>query len=512
MKKIKKILGVLLAAATVCNFAACGKKSGGDAVTLEWWYRGNGMQADTQLVEDTLNEKLKNYEGMDNVKIHLNCSPASDYQTNVTLAMSGGKQIDILNTVNLNFDDMCNDGYLLDIDEYINKNEKLKNTLPDWLWKLGGYNGKTYMVPNYQMAALRTYVVFPKAYTDVFPQFETMKKILKNKNSTVEETAKIFEDYLLAVRKAYPNEQKYLYPIGKDYNEQVGFAPQSDKLTGTHRYYADENKVANQYATPWAKESYRYSAQWYEKGYIHPDISTIDINNFINQNMMNPTSFIYSLNHGMYDDARYAEEMKKTYGFDVEAVSVTDDFYQQYTWEAGGNCVTKMCKNPDKAMRFIELMTTEEGKDIYNLMVYGIEGKHYEKTGENTIRTFEYDGSQGGGSTSYAAMKWIIGNTFNAYINQGGSEEFNALALEINKSDRLRKSPLIGLRPNTNDVRTKIEQIQAIATEYKDTLSYGIMGSKWENTYTEFEDKLKLAGDEDIINCYTKQIEEFLKK
>jgi len=207
----------------------------------------------------------------------------------------------------------------------------------------------------------------------------------------------------------------------------------------------------------------------------------------------------------------YSKTLSESYGFDVVAIALKDTFYQGYTWASGGNCVTVTCKHPDKAMRLIELMNTEEGKELYNLMVYGIEGKHYEKIDDNHIKTFEYDTTQGGVSTSYAAMKWIIGNSYNAYINQGGSEELDKLSKEINESDKLVKSPLMGFHSNTDNIKSNLDQLSAIVTEYSNTLSFGIMGSKWEEKYNEYEEKIKLAGHEDVINEYNAQIGEFLK-
>ena len=34
-----------------------------ETVTLYWWFRGNGEQADTELVNAKVNEMLKSYEG-----------------------------------------------------------------------------------------------------------------------------------------------------------------------------------------------------------------------------------------------------------------------------------------------------------------------------------------------------------------------------------------------------------------------------------------------------------------
>ena len=92
MKVLRKSILIILCCAMVLPLFSCSAGNADKQITLEWWYRGNGQQADTELVEKALNEKLHTYEGMENVNIGLNCYPASDYYTNVTLAMSGGKQ------------------------------------------------------------------------------------------------------------------------------------------------------------------------------------------------------------------------------------------------------------------------------------------------------------------------------------------------------------------------------------------------------------------------------------
>ena len=74
-----------------------------DPVTLVWWYRGNGEQKDTKMVQDALNEKLKTYPGLEHVTVELKCYTSSEYKQAVTLAQSSKEQIDILNTVNLDF-------------------------------------------------------------------------------------------------------------------------------------------------------------------------------------------------------------------------------------------------------------------------------------------------------------------------------------------------------------------------------------------------------------------------
>ena len=125
----------------------------GKPVTLEWWYRGNGVQKDTEMVEDAFNELLQTYPGMENVTVHFNCYTGGEYKNSVILAQSASQQIDILNTVGLDFAEEVEKGSFLALDDYLSSNEALKGELPDWLWELGSIDGHTYIVPNYQRAA-----------------------------------------------------------------------------------------------------------------------------------------------------------------------------------------------------------------------------------------------------------------------------------------------------------------------------------------------------------------------
>ena len=105
-------------------------------------------------------------------------------------------------------------------------------------------------------------------------------------------------------------------------------------------------------------------------------------------------------------------------------------------------------------MRFLEVLNTEEGKEVYNAVVYGLEGVHYEKLSENRIKTFEYDGTQGGADTTYAGIKWIIGNTTLAYLNQACADDLNDLVNMVNNNPDNVTSPIMGFRFNLSRCST----------------------------------------------------------
>ena len=479
-------------------------------VTLEWWYRGNGIQKDTELVEEAFNELLKTYPGMENVTVNFNCYTGSEYNA-VILAQSASQQIDILNTVGLDFAEEVGKGSFLALDDYLASNDTLKQELPDWLWELGSIDGHTYIVPNYQRAANMMYFITPKEYMDKYGDLDAMREILQDKDRDVETIAAAMEDYCEAVQAGEGN-NKYMPPLGSSYSTQYGFTDRYDTIYGKFIKSKDSDKVENIYMTEDILKAYEISAEWYKKGYIHPDILTINGKDFEGANMMNEVSHIYCINNQAGDEESVSRYYSDTYGFEVYAIPLFTNYYITNTWAAGGNGITTKCQNPDKAMRLIELMTTEEGTALYNLVVYGIENTHYEKLDDTHIKTLEYDGTQGGVDASYAAMKWIMGNTFHAYLNQGCKDGENELALEINNATDNDISDLMGFSAKVADIATQLEQTQAVTEEYSMALQSGAMGDDWKAYYEDYESKMNNAGLQDILSTLQGQIDAFKAK
>lgn len=508
MKGIRTIILAVVCGFIVFSLFGCNTDTTEKQITLEWWYRGNGQQADTALVEEALNEKLHTYEGMENVNIGLNCFPASDYFTNVTLAMSSGKQMDILNTVSYDLSTLLEDGVYIGMDDYLS--DEMKSTLPDWLWAMGTYQNEIRFVPHYQRAANMNYLITPKKFSEYYDDFDKLRTALGNAQIDIKEIGTLLEEYLLAVRDAEPENTRYLRPIGKDIQYFEDF---NDRLAANSiAFYNQSEQIEHYMLTEEAQELMNVTAGWYEKGYLYPDVLTVDAAATLEgANMLNAVSSIFTLNNQIGDEQTVSQAYTNMYGIDVIALPIKNEYFVPSNWAAGGDGVTISCEHPEKAVEFIELMNCEKGKELYNLVVYGIEGRHYEKIDDTHIRTFEYNTTQGGISTSYAALKWVMGNTFNAYLNQGASEIENELSLSLNESDTTLKSKLIGFYPQKTTMQTQVEQISSITQEYQDALGSGVKGKDWRSYYAEFESKLKTAGLDEIKQELQNQVNEFRK-
>lgn len=492
MKLAKRLTALLLALVLVLSFAACSKttteqpaqdtantdtpadtqqettdtpaEETAEPIVLEWYYRGNGIQKDTELVETEFNKLLQTYPGMENVTVHLNCYTGADYPNAVSLAQSAGTQIDILNTVGLDFVDQVRLGTYAPLNDLLAENQALYNELPEWLWDLGSVNGEVYMVPHYQRASSQEYFVVPVEYLEKYGDEEAMRAVFSNPDRTVEEVAAVLEDFVTNVQ-AGEGPTKYMYPFGQSYTQMHGFRHRLDAISGDFVLFENSDKVEYLFTSDEAVKAYEISADWYDKGLINPDILTAEESEMTYGNMMNPVSYCFSMQNGAGSEELVSENLSKQYGFDVKAIPIWNNYFIANNWAAGGDGVTAKCEHPTEALRLIELMNTEEGIPLYNMVVYGLEGTHYEKLDDTHIKTFEYDGTQGGVDASYAAMKWIMGNTFHAYLNQGCVDGENEIAMEINSSDDNAKSAIMGFRVDTTSVQTQLEQINAVKAE-----------------------------------------------
>ena len=533
MKSAKKLLALILAVIMVLGLVACvqdtpnpsdtqgtnpsgstgtadstgGTEAPKDPVTLEWWYRGNGPQEDTEKVEAAFNELLKTYPGMEHVTVNFNCYDAANYAQAVTLAQSSNQTIDILNTVGLNFATEVQNGTYLPLDDLLS--DTMKAELPEWLWDLGSIDGKVYIVPNYQRAANMNYMIVPKAYMDKYGDLAEFKKLLNSGKWTVEEFAALQEKFVKAVQ-AGEGATHYAVPIGHSMinaNYMMGW---HDSIFGNYISPEASDTVVHKYMTEDAKKGFEIAARWYEEGLIHPEANSIKYADFTGKNLLNDVSFCYYFVNGAGPEEEIAATHSAQYGFDVYAIALSDHYFIKNSWGAGGNGVYAKSENPEEAMRLIELLNTEEGQKLYNMVVYGLEGEHWEWVDDTHIKTLEYSGTQGGSDTTYAAMKWIIGNTFYAYLNQGCIDGENEIALKIGEEGT--PSNLAGFIPVTKDLVDYNTQVNAVTTEYASTLESGVMGADWEDTYNAFVEKMKNAGDSKIVESLQNQMNTFLKK
>jgi putative aldouronate transport system substrate-binding protein len=163
------------------------------------------------------------------------------------------------------------------------------------------------------------------------------------------------------------------------------------------------------------------------------------------------------------------------------------------------------CKDPVSAMKMLNLMYTD--KAIMNLLVWGIEGKHYVRTKENS-NIITYPAGVTSANTGWGLnLGWEMGNQFLTYIWKGDSPDLWKQLSEFNKKAKASKA--MGFVFDNSSVKPQVAAVTNVINQYKIALEDG--QSDPAVALPKFIADLKANGINDIIKEKQKQLDEFLK-
>ncbi len=497
LRNIKAFLCVLSFVA-VSVFSGCSLENQADKenkTVLKWVMPGPGKQSDSDRVWEEFNRQIKNYNGFSDVDVYFEVIPSEDYRERFMLIQAGGASFDIAGTYMLDFQNEVKNGTFLDItglmEEYA---PDIKKEIPDWALKLTQVDSKQYAITNYQqMAAPMWGYQVNKEFAEKYMNIKNAEEAFLKSDILTNETLDVFEGYMdslkkngelnMGIRPGSTWALKGYLEINDDYVYRV----ENEKVTVESKLELETVKLLSE----------RFS-QWYKKGYIREDVLSADM-----------TRGVYDINHRQYH--KYAEEViNKSNKNEILLFRSSKNFYLPSYSTSGGNAIFSSCENPKKAMELLNLMYTKKGKDLYRLLVYGIENEHYKKTDGNKIEPIGYTGTQGTATAPYGLWKWIVGNTSNAYETVSDPEGWNDYVFnDWNKN--AMPSAIAGIYIDKTPIEVELSQCGAICAEYLNLLTGGA-SADWEIVYKEAMEKLKIAGNDKVKAYLQSVIDEYLRK
>ena len=163
---MKKLVSLILALLLALSFASVAAAEGGEKINLVYWYCGNGMQRDTQLVNDRINELLAQTPGMENVTVTLMPTLGNEYQQKLLLAMTAEEPVDIVSTFGAfaNVTDEFRRGTFIALDDLMAEIPDTVAELPGWILDYGKVDGKQYYIPTYQQNGNQRLFTIPTEY------------------------------------------------------------------------------------------------------------------------------------------------------------------------------------------------------------------------------------------------------------------------------------------------------------------------------------------------------------
>ncbi len=516
MKKMKQILSMLLAALLVCAlFMGCDGDTGeinyeddpAKQVTLTIALP-NAMQKDTAKVQDEINKQLETLLPNTKVELMMDANMADKW----ALWMSITKEIDIAHSgFATNIEDEVRKESYLELDELVEQYAPNIQKLQEEYWysyDMSSVNGTLYAIPNIQYLTKEAtsfkiwteaaaYVDLQALVDEAWSSDKTTKKFYEILTAGLEAAEKAGVDCSGCVSLT-------MYKIA-----QRGY----NILGGEDSCFcydnSDSGTILNFYETQEFKDFCEVMKLWASKGWVSKDILTGQWTD----KLYVSTTYRYKMDPVTGIQTPIVDAENPTHTIMVidkdENTTLTTDIGQNRTYYS----IPYTSKNPGRAMRFLDLINSDAGAPIINLLAYGIEGTHYEVTDKENgnIKAFEYE-AQGSNNVSYGVPCWMATNMMQGMYNVAPyTHEFKDYGKDyyLNRMNNYKKHALYGFSFDLEPINSEISKILKNNGEYAESIYCGIVADT-DTLIKELNDKNKAAGYDKVLKELQDQANAFL--
>lgn len=488
--KTKKILSTILCAAMsltmTAGLSSCGENAEGG--TLVWYVHGTAPE-DLDTVMAKANEIIEPEIGM-----KLEMRYLDGYGEKMKLKMASGEEFDLMFTgYNNNYQTAVSLGGLYDITDIV-KEQNIAEYMSQFYLDAATVDGRIYGLPNIQVVSNPICISIDKTVADELSLYDEMEAIEKAACSAknlddIKAYAVLLDDLFAQIKAGRPN----LYTINPEVDLLV--TPLYEKLAGASYLRRDgsSDKLETLYDDEIIKLSAEKNREWYEKGYIRNDIASKG--NTLTSDEERRQVAITQTTWKPGADVL----LEKTRQDKVVFAMLQEPYVKREGPLAAMTSVSATSKHPEEAVALMKLVSTN--KELFNILAWGIEGKHYTKDENGHVTEIENSGYNKIGENA-----WKLGNQFNAYLTAGQEDGIWEETEKMNNESM--KSPMLGFVPNTDPITTELSNITNVESEYKARKSFGTMdASEW---YDDYVKDMKAAGADKVNDELQKQYDEFL--
>jgi putative aldouronate transport system substrate-binding protein len=468
------VAAALLTGCTESRVSSLTAPAGLEPVELIWYYPQYKANADLQLVNDEIN---KITQERIHATVKLQPVDFASYEQKLNTIVAANESIDIIWTSNWLFPWRANakKGALRPLDKLLESHgQMLHQSLSERFWNDSKLDGSIYAVPNYQISAHQPSLVIVKRFIDKY-------KLDVSKIQKIDD----IEPFLKQIKEGEPG----IVPFGTTRGFYTNLIYGIDGHLPIYRNDPSHQILPD--VTPEMRKNFSLVHSWYTKGYIHEDAATLKSAADAYNKGNTAVWFDFTGKPGSEIEFKASNG-----GFDVVLIPLAQSVYTG----AGSsmNAISKMSKNPERAMMLLELVNTD--KQLYNLLVYGIEGMHYTKASGNYIQLHK-------NSNYVTNTDWVFGNIRNEYLPEGAPAD--KIEQTIQANDEAAVSPYYGFVFNTEPVKTELANVKAVNDEYYPALATGTIDP--DKYLPIYEEKLRKAGSDTIIAEKQKQLDAWLR-
>ena len=246
-------------------------------------------------------------------------------------------------------------------------------------------------------------------------------------------------------------------------------------------------------------------ADWYKEGYIRSDIMSIDTSTLTMPKNGEITDTTYVFSCDPYLTEADQEAAIADAGMDMTYLPIEENAYLIL----GGDtsyAIPYCADEPERAMMVLNAIYSQP--DLYNTLIYGIEGEDYTKNADGTITT-SYVGASPTADDSYGIQRWIIGSCKNALINNGTDPNYYADLEALEETARV--NPFLNFTFDRTNVEGICASLLNVYYEYGPQIDNGVAGDNWEELYNNYMAARKDAGIEELVTEFQNQLNAYIE-
>ncbi|HZG56685.1 ABC transporter substrate-binding protein [Paenibacillus sp.] len=445
-----------------------------EPVKLKWYFLSYGTPTDMDTIEAEFN---KYTQKLINATVDLVPVEAGDYEDKMNTVIASGEEFDIAWTSNWSF------GYVGNV----NKGAfyPIEDLLPEYapnVTRLFGdkledarINGSIYAIPIYQtMTQIQGFVV-QKRFADKY-----------NLDVSSIKTYTDLEPFLQQIKENEPD----IIPFGAAKDHSPIWSAYDISWTGVTFRNSDPTKIIHTDFEPEYEKHLQTMHKWFKNGWINQDAATApDLKSVLAKGNV-AVSQDFNLKAG--GEAGHKAENG---GHDVIYIPTQVPTFTGVT--ATMNAISHTSKNPERAVMLLDLMASNA--DMFNLLKYGIEGKHYNLNAEGKVVPIKDSGYPMG------VQGWVMGNETIGYLMEGQPDDTWEVTIERN--EKAQRSPLYGFTFNGENVKTEIAAMQSVSGEFGAGLQTGTLDPA--EYLPQLRDALKKAGVDAYLAEQQRQLDEW---
>ena len=486
--------------------------------TIQLMITGSGKQANSDKVWAAFNEQLQQY--VPNTTVEFIDVSFDEYSEKFSQVLASGEGVDLAWTGWLiNKPQNIADGNLMPLDDLLAEyGQGIVDVLGENVVEIhrNAADGKLYYLPSWQglCGERRGWLVVTEiaelAGDTWIEDTEAALNKWRNNYSGIEDFQAVLDQatkYLAAAKEAgklgagINTGRAFGWSMYNGMYSFLGVGGAEIGITYCDGTFTVKDGVAGEHYKLYAKTM----ADWYKEGYIRSDIMSVDTSTLTTPKNGEITDTTYVFSCDPYLTEADQEAAIADAGMDMTYLPIEENAYLIL----GGDtsyAIPYCADEPERAMMVLNAIYSQP--DLYNTLIYGIEGEDYTKNADGTITT-SYVGASPTADDSYGIQRWIIGSCKNALINNGTDPNYYADLEALEETARV--NPFLNFTFDRTNVEGICASILNVYYEYGPQLDNGVAGDNWEELYNNYMAARKDAGIEELVTEFQNQLNAYIE-